>query len=321
MARSTLAFLMFVIAFGQAGCSKSPEQPSAGQDEGGGGVFSVYVVNYPLKYFAERIGGEHVAVRFPTPADEDPAFWMPTPETIAAYQRADLILLNGANYAKWVDKVSLPESKLCDTSASFKNEYIPLEEAVTHSHGPEGEHTHGDVAFTTWLDPKLAVEHARAIRKAFSERQPEQKSDFEANLAELEKDLIGLDAAIETSLANLSDDPLVFSHPVYQYFGRRYNLNAMSVHWEPDEAPTAEQWSELDELLKKHKAKWMIWEGDPKPDVVARLREMGVESIVFRPCGNEPEDGDYLTTMNQNLQRLTEVSSVPVSSEPETKGD
>ena len=50
---------------------------------------SVYVVNYPLQYFAERIGGPDVRVVFPAPADGDPAFWKPLPEQIAAYQKRD----------------------------------------------------------------------------------------------------------------------------------------------------------------------------------------------------------------------------------------
>ena len=38
---------------------------------------NVYVVNYPLKYFAERIGGPHVKVTLPVPADVDPVYWAP----------------------------------------------------------------------------------------------------------------------------------------------------------------------------------------------------------------------------------------------------
>ena len=34
----------------------------------------IYTVNYPLAYFAERIGGDLVAVHFPAPEDVDPAF-------------------------------------------------------------------------------------------------------------------------------------------------------------------------------------------------------------------------------------------------------
>ena len=107
-------------------------------------------MNYPLQYFAERIGGEHVEVSFPAPPDGDPAYWNPDPDSVAAYQQADLILLNGASYAKWVAIVTLPTSKLVDTSKGFRDRYIIIEGAVVHSHGPEGEHSHGETAFTTW---------------------------------------------------------------------------------------------------------------------------------------------------------------------------
>ncbi len=59
----------------------------------------VYTVNYPLYYFASRIAGDAAEVVFPVPEDVDPAFWMPGTEEIAAFQKADLILLNGAGYA------------------------------------------------------------------------------------------------------------------------------------------------------------------------------------------------------------------------------
>ena len=80
---------------------------------------TVYAVNYPLAYFAERIGGEQVEVVFPAPADVDPAYWAPAPEVIADYQKADLILLNGADYAHWVGRTTLPASKMVNTSASL----------------------------------------------------------------------------------------------------------------------------------------------------------------------------------------------------------
>ena len=45
-------------------------------------------------------GGDRIEVSYPGPAGEDPAYWSPDAETIASYQKADLILLNGASYAK-----------------------------------------------------------------------------------------------------------------------------------------------------------------------------------------------------------------------------
>jgi len=151
-------FLTLLLLVGCAGPVAVDEAQVAPPRDGE--PLTVYVVNYPLQYFAERIGGDGVHVEFPAPVDEDPAFWSPDAETIAAYQQAWRILLNGAGYARWAQRATLPQSKLVDTSAGFRDRYIRVDDGVTHAHGPGGEHTHGEVAFTTWLDPTLAIEQA-----------------------------------------------------------------------------------------------------------------------------------------------------------------
>jgi zinc transport system substrate-binding protein len=264
----------------------------------------VYVVNYPLKYFAERIGGDHVDVEFPAPKGIDPAYWIPNIATIGAYQQSDLIILNGAAYAKWVEKVSLPRSKMVNTSKSFKDSYITIKEAVTHSHGAEGEHAHEGAAFTTWLDFDLAARQAKAIATAFARKKPEVKSTFQKNYAALEKDLMAVDQVIMQTVSKNREKPLLASHPVYDYFSRRYGLNIKSVHWEPDDVPTGEQWIELQGILKDHPATWMIWEGEPNASSVAKLKSMEVKSLVLNPCGNVPEEGDFLSVMQQNAENL-----------------
>jgi len=47
----------------------------------------IYTVNYPLAYFTERIGGEHVKVVFPVPPDMDPAFWKPDMRRSGSFRR------------------------------------------------------------------------------------------------------------------------------------------------------------------------------------------------------------------------------------------
>ena len=265
---------------------------------------SVYVVNYPLQYFAQRIAGEHAEVVFPAPAEGDPAYWMPDAETISAYQRADLILLNGANYAKWVSKVTLPRFRMVDTSASFKKQYMQTAGVVTHSHGPGGEHAHEAIAFTTWIDLSLAARQAKAIAAALGRKKPHLREIFQKNYQSLERDLLALDGDIQRIVANNQSQPLMASHPVYDYFSRRYGLNIRSLHWEPDEVPTGEQIVELRNTLRDHPARWMIWEGEPIPISVAKLRAVGMNSLVFDPCGNVPEEGDLLSVMRQNVKNL-----------------
>ena len=135
------------------------------------GRLIVYAVNYPLQYFAQRIAGDQADVVFPAPGDVDPAFWQPSPEIIGDFQQADLILLNGAGYAQWVNRVALPRRKLVDTSAGFREHFIPVDAAATHSHGPGGEHSHSGIAFTIWLDFNQALQQAQAIAEALSRKQ------------------------------------------------------------------------------------------------------------------------------------------------------
>jgi len=268
----------------------------------------IYSVNYPLAFFAERIGGDLVEVHFPAPGDEDPAFWSPDADTIAAYQAADLILLNGAGYAKWVDRAALPSSRVVNTSEAISDRLLPLMGTVTHSHGPEGEHEHGGYAFTTWLDPELAIQQAQAIEAAISVLRPDDEPEIHRRMELLKENLFDIDGRLAAAAKALGDEPLLFSHPVYQYLINRYGLNAVEVHWEPDQAPDGHAWEHLRELLQSHPAKWMLWEGEPLEETVAGLAELGVESVVFDPCGNRPEDGDYQEVMTANAVALESLA-------------
>ena len=266
----------------------------------------IFASNYPLSYFAERISGNSKIVTFPE-IDGDPAFWEPKPADIITMQQADIILLNGATYEKWQTVVSLPKRKIVDTSKAFRTQYIIMEEAVDHAHGPSGAHSHSGTAFTTWIDLSQAAFQAKAIKDAMAKQKVSSEEVLNRNFESLIEDLRVLDTQINKMAQGHSKVPLIASHPVYQYFARRYGLNIKAVMWEPDAFPDEQMWTHLKEIVKEHPAKWMIWEGDPLPQSVAKLKEMGIESIVFDPCGNRPDSGDFISVMRQNVANLKKV--------------
>jgi zinc transport system substrate-binding protein len=217
--------------------------------------------------------------------------------------------MNGAGYAGWVQRASLPQARLIDTSGGFRDKFVPLEESVTHSHGPEGGHSHKGVAFTTWLDPGLAILQAQAVRDAFAKTRPDQEAAFRRRFEALEAELRDLDQRLTAAAEAIGDAPLLFSHPVYQYLIRRYGLNARSVHWEPDQPPTEAMWRELEELIAEHPSQWMVWEGEPVDATVERLETMGIGSLVYAPCAGAPREGDFLSAMRENAAALDEASA------------
>ena len=291
-----------------AGCSEAGDEPpwvNPGSD-----VLPLHVgaINAPLAYFAERLGGEKVLVTQLAPAGEDPAEWIPGPEDVLEMQGMDLILLNGAGYEPWLDQVSLAADKLVDTSGGLQEELI-FTESVTHQHGPQGAHSHGASAFTTWLDPLLAIGQARAISTAIGAVISESGVKNAQRLAALEADLMQLHEDWELAVEPLQGEVVMFSHPVYQYFERRYAVNGESVHWEPDEAPDASQWVAFEELLNERPTTVMIWERQPLATSVMKFSALGIRLAVIDPAGNTGSNADYLSIQRANVESLRSALS------------
>lgn len=266
----------------------------------------VSVVNYPLCYFTERIGGDFVELNFPIDQGTDPAYWVPTSESLSSFQKSDVIFTNGANYARWLNNVSLPERLVVNTSATIADKLIEVQEGVSHSHGADGEHVHTGFAFTTWLNFEIAVEQARTIQVELIKLLPEKESTLKENFKLLEKELLALHRQL---LNNESEMMIIGSHPVYQYLSSAYHLHIHSVHFEPDVMPTSKQWHNLDHLLDHHPSSVMIWENEPGDDIRVELQKRNIKVVVFNPCANKPSQGDFMSVMNLNIKSLIDVLS------------
>jgi zinc transport system substrate-binding protein len=263
----------------------------------------VYTVNYPLAWMTEQIAGDSVEVVFPVPAGVDPAHWQPAAEDILLYQQADRVLLNGANYASWVSFAALSPGRLVDTTAAASERFVPLG-AVTHTHGPTGEHEHGAVASHTWLDPTLAALQAGLVADTLIDLLPDEKETLSNNASVLTARFSSLDTMLAEGFAGWPERGVLYSHPVYQYLDTRYTLDGRSLTWEPDQPPAEEEWRKLEAMLVERPASIMLWEAKPSAHTASRLAGLGITAIVFEVSGNRPEAGDYLLAMNANLKRM-----------------
>jgi len=302
-----ISVVLLVAACGGDGRQASSENPPATESRNA----LVVASNYPLYFFASRIAQDvDVApeIVFPDIVG-DPTFWTPGAEQIQQLQSADLVILNGAGAEPWLDLITINQRRLLDTTASISNRLIPLEDAVAHQHGPEGEHSHQGTAFTTWLDPQLAIEQSQIVTDALIKLAPAGEKQFRVNMARLEQELLSVDTQLAEVFAKLDGQPVLFSHPVYQYLQRRYSINGQSMHWEPDEAPSTPAWIALQQMLAMHAATIMIWEDEPLTPTIKQLSNAGITSVIFETLANRPDQGDYLSVMRSNERRLESVLS------------
>jgi zinc transport system substrate-binding protein len=154
------------------------------------------------------------------------------------------------------------------------------------------------------LDLKFAIEQAAVVKTRLSQLLPNQKEYFELNFQELKTDLGILDQELTKVSKDLQQTNLFGSHPVYQYLANGYSLTIRSEHWEPDQIVSKEQWAIFLDNLKHHPGKIMLWEGLPLPEVEDKLAKVGVKVVVFNPCGNKPDSGDFISVMKQNIDNL-----------------
>ncbi len=293
--------LVVSLFFFMSGCSESEQVSQSEMNT----FKEVYTVNYPLYYFAERMAPAGVEVIFPVPSGIDPAFWAPKAEEVLRFAEADLIIINGADYAKWLRTASLPASKVVNTSRSFDKELIHIESA-DHTHGPAGEHSHAGTAFTTWLDMQQAIQQAEAIKNALARLEPEQRAAIQASFLELKQELQQLDTAFKEAVKG-QQTTIIASHPVYQYFARRYGLDIHALLWEPEMTIDSKAQAEIRTLLAKHPTKVMIWEGEPTAENAAYIESLGLQNIVVEPGMNRPEKGDFVSLMQRNVQKIKEA--------------
>jgi zinc transport system substrate-binding protein len=278
--------------------------PAAAQDA----PAVVATVTYPLAHFAERLAGtDPVTVLFAVPADRDPAFWRPGVADISAIQSADLIALNGAGFADWVARASLPRARVVDTSGRFADDLIRTE-SVTHSHGADGEHSHTGTASFTWLDFAQAAIQADSLAIAMERRIPAVAAGLPARRAELEADLMALDARAREIGAGLAGVTLIATHPRYQYFARAYGLDVVSLEWDAGAIPEEAQWQALADLMADSGARALIWEATPPEEARARAADMGLAQVVFPPLANRPAEGDFFSVMGASLVALDELA-------------
>ena len=223
-------------------------------------------------------------------------------------QEADLILLNGATFEKWLTNVSLNDEDMVNTTAGLEDKMLPLGEKFTHSHGEGGEHTHEGTASITWLDLELAIAQAEKVNEALKNTAPEKSEEFQANFEQLKNNLTEL----HQNYQNLEIDPekvqLVYSHPVYQYLQDAYRLKGESLHWEPSDEWNHDKKHEIEHLAKKGQKTYLIWEDEPSKAMKDGLEEMGVTSIVVNPLFGQPENLDFQEVVFKNLQSLQKIS-------------
>lgn len=318
MASQRRILVLVLLAFSLASCntpSSSTQQPPPKPVE----PPLIIAVSYPLEYLTERIAGENFRVVCPVPEDQSAADWKPQRDDILQMQSSEMVVANGvgARFAKWLEMAAIPRRKICNaaTKGLSLDDFIEVEDVVyTHSHGDLGEHSHPTNVAYTWLNPEMALKQARFICEDLSRRFPEEKSGFDLRFQALEKDLQSLNQRFQQ--ISQSQEELLLTvltaNPELKFFSRAAGWDDLHLKWfETPEPGTAEaeltqklEMAEGRSLVQRSGKRLMLSTYPFEGDLAEMADRFQLQVIVIEKLDIRPRQGDYLTVMIENLERL-----------------
>lgn len=299
-----------------SGCSEKEDTAGDKNDD----KIKIFATVFPLKDFADKIGGKYVEVETVYPPGTDEHTFEPSQKDIIKMAESDLFFYIGHNLEGFVTKAEpiLQQEGVQLTAVGEKiemeheNEHASHEDENEDSHGHEDDgHNHGDVNPHLWMDPIYSMEMAGIIKESLIEQMPEQKAYFEDNYSILENQLQELDGEFKAAVENSKTNKIIVSHGAYGYWEKRYGIEQISVTGlSGSSEPSQKQLEEIIETAKDNDLQYIIFEQNTSSKLTEIIQnEIGAKPLRLHNLSVLTEkdienDEDYFSLMNQNAVTL-----------------
>ncbi len=154
------------------------------------------------------------------------------------------------------------------------------------------DHDHDHAASQThdphiWLDPRNAKAITAAVAAALAQIDTENAPRYIANAEKLAARLDALDSELSVQLAPIASRPFIVFHDAYQYFEKRYGLQALgSITVTPEQQPGARRVKEIKDKIVQVDAACVFAEPQYEPRLVQMLiAETNAKSGTLDPEG------------------------------------
>jgi zinc transport system substrate-binding protein len=295
------------------------DRPPADDDR-----LSVVTTFYPLAEFSQNVGGDQVHIRNLTPPGIEPHDFEPSPRDMAAIQKADIFVYNGAGLEPWVAKI-LPDLRrggavVIDTSAGIsilegvddhEEDGNGHDDEDGHDDAAEDDHDHGPEDPHFWLDPILAGRQVDNIMKGLIKADPDNRELYEANAGRYRDKLARLDREFREGLAPYERREIVISHASLAYVARRYDLKMVPIAGiSTEDEPSPRRLRAIARYVQERDVRYIFVENLVSPRLAETIaRETGAKITIYDQAVGltdaEIEEGKtYLTIQRDNLKKL-----------------
>lgn len=298
-----------------AGCSggSGSADSTASDSANGEGALTVATSFYPITWLVEQIGGDQVSVTSMTPPNVEPHDFELSPAEISKMEQADVVVYVRGFQPSMDDAVdSISGPKIIDLADQVDLQPLAADvESEEEDHADadhtEGDgHDHGSRDPHFWLDPKRMERAADGVEDGLSSASPANAKAFESNLSNLQGQLGDLDTSFKTGLASCERTTIVTGHAAFGYLASEYGLEQVPISGvDPESEPSPADLAAIKKIIEETGTTTVFSEELVSPKTSEALaKEAGAKVEVLATLEGQPESGDYLTTMNSNLETL-----------------
>lgn len=249
---------------------------------------TVTVTIEPLRYLAEKIGGNHIEVKTFVPNGTSPETYEPTPKQLVDLQESALYLsVGGLGFEQtWLQKLAqnAPNTKFVRTDTG-----ISLIDGHTHHQHSESCHHHGADPHI-WTTPENMIVMAENVCKALSQIKPELKDTFDTrtDVFKTEMKKIHTELILEFKKPEAQHAFLIY-HPTLSYFADTYGLTQIAIE-DNGKTPAPAQLQNIIAHCKKEQIQIIFVQQEfdrRNAEIIAR--ETGTQIVLINPLAYDWE--------------------------------
>lgn len=285
--KSVIVTIFIILCFTFYGCISKKQDSDTGK-------LKIIVTIYPLKEFAEAIGGDKVEVSLMVKEGIEPHEFDPQAKDLAELSNSKVFVYNGLGMETWLDKV-------LNTIQDKDKTHV-----VDSSKGVNEIKTDGKVDPHIWLSLKEAKVQALNIKNEFVDSDKENAAYYEENYSKLVKSIDDLINKNEKRFSELKNKDFVTGHAAFGYLCRDFGLEQRSVEDVFGEGEVTPQTLKvLIEFCKENKVKTVFMESLASPKVSETLAKEVDGRIEKIYTIESKEDGkSYIEAMDSNLDKI-----------------
>jgi len=218
---------------------------------------------------ARQVGGERVAVvNIMSNPDQDPHLFETTPAIVRQLASADIVILNGANYDPWMDKL---------LAATPRTGRVVINAAQLVG-VKTGENPH------LWYKPSTMPSVALALADTLAKADSAHASDYAARLKDTLTSLDRITQRVAQLRTKYRGTVVTATEPVFGHMAEALALTMRNQRFQVammnDTEPSARDVAALENDLRERKVKALIYNRQVSEKLTERMREIANKAKV-----------------------------------------